>query len=648
MVQSDVVKGLYVREVQTLSAKESGYHFSVLNTSVEQLEEFDIDVLGKGMEVHAPMLWNLLDRLLSARRKGQNRGHGNSGDPQVGEDDVSEDEEALWEELGDLDLEEIVEGLEGNMSKKKNRIIAQRNKLTTIKKVIILSILMQSSNRNSNALQSIVGIFLQSVHTPQKVIDTLSKMGVSVSVDAINAAVLSLSAESHRAIHALDTLVHLTSGLLFPLQHGVTREDLRCSITLWEKSPLNLQLNPSTVTAKGGWKDLLRLHPDSLNAAGLSRRDRFNSWKILSDLINYGPLYFRQFKDRLGDPETVDSIPVTKTPILAARVMHLSNSTVSGNISSVVELLRQGGIEDPDEIDDPDMPDMSEYVVLFHGDLGSGERLQAAQQRRSIEDTHWKRLQHVVFIPGLFHLKMAGADAIWRTFLQQPSARDDENALMHDVAILRPKETGIYGSKPGFRHMHELVTYDGICRRLDCWRVEAKKQNTLHVDLDAYAASEPLFDELKTMADQLAQTYITNHGLRRTRSANHSQRDEQYENGLLLNRYFLLYEELSYAMNSGDIGRVETCIVGWILIFKATGKHNRHAEVDMTQTFKQLCKYIAEHSPHEHTPGRHSKYSIPDLFSKGQELLDKMEDGAEGAEDQLEAMLEDLVVELGV
>lgn len=60
--------------------------------------------------------------------------------------------------------------------------------------------------------------------------------------------------------------------------------------------------------------------------------------------------------------------------------MHLSNSTVSSNISSVVELLRQGGIDDPDEIDDPDMPDMSEYIVLFHGDLGSGERLQAAQQ----------------------------------------------------------------------------------------------------------------------------------------------------------------------------------------------------------------------------------------------------------------------------
>jgi hypothetical protein len=184
---------------------------------------------------------------------------------------------------------------------------------------------MESTNQQLNALQSIVDICLQSAHAPQKVIDMLARMGVSVSVDTINAAVLSLSAESHHAIHALgrtllasyaydnfdvdlkktvhtvseseDTLVHLTSGLLFPLQHGVTCENLRCSKTLWEKSPLNLQLNPSTVTVKGGWKDLMRLHLDSLNAAGLSCRDCFNSWKMLGDLINYGPLHFHQFKD---------------------------------------------------------------------------------------------------------------------------------------------------------------------------------------------------------------------------------------------------------------------------------------------------------------------------------------------------------------
>ena len=47
----------------------------------------------------------------------------------------------------------------------------------------------------------------------------------------------------------------------------------------------------------------------------------------------------------------------------------------------------------------------------------------------------------------------------------------------------------------------------------------------------------------------------------------------QHENTLILNKYLLLYKELTHAMNSGDIGRTETCIVAWILVFKATGKH---------------------------------------------------------------------------
>ncbi|KIK74880.1 hypothetical protein PAXRUDRAFT_174407 [Paxillus rubicundulus Ve08.2h10] len=100
-------------------------------------------------------------------------------------------------------------------------------------------------------------------------------MGISVSVDAINAAVRSLSAESHRAIQSLgrtllaayaynnfdvnhtaekstELLKHLTSGLLFPLAHGVKTEDLRCSKELWEKLPLNPKVEPSIlVPCKG-------------------------------------------------------------------------------------------------------------------------------------------------------------------------------------------------------------------------------------------------------------------------------------------------------------------------------------------------------------------------------------------------------------
>ncbi|KAG1883252.1 hypothetical protein F4604DRAFT_1533128, partial [Suillus subluteus] len=113
------------------------------------------------------------------------------------------------------------------------------------KKVVILSMIMQSTNRKSNALQSIIRIFLQSMHTPQNVVDTLAHIGILISTDAIHAAVKSMSAESQNTMQDLgqsllasytydnfdvdlkshvpvaeksnDSLKHLTSGLMFPL-----------------------------------------------------------------------------------------------------------------------------------------------------------------------------------------------------------------------------------------------------------------------------------------------------------------------------------------------------------------------------------------------------------------------------------------------
>ena len=102
----------------------------------------------------------------------------------------------------------------------------------------------------------------------------------------------------------------------------------------------------------------------------------------------------------------------------------------------MIGLLAQAGIQDPMETHSPDMPDTSDYIMLFHGDLGTGERVQALLQRQAMESSPWKRCQHIIFVPGLFHLKMAAADAIWRAFLHPVAARGDETCLLHDVAIL--------------------------------------------------------------------------------------------------------------------------------------------------------------------------------------------------------------------
>ncbi|KIK74457.1 hypothetical protein PAXRUDRAFT_90892, partial [Paxillus rubicundulus Ve08.2h10] len=68
------------------------------------------------------------------------------------------------------------------------------------KKTIVSGIVMQGINQKSNTLQSILGFFLQSVHTPYKVIDTLAHLRISISTNAINFAIQYLSVESQNSI----------------------------------------------------------------------------------------------------------------------------------------------------------------------------------------------------------------------------------------------------------------------------------------------------------------------------------------------------------------------------------------------------------------------------------------------------------------
>ncbi|KAI0038958.1 hypothetical protein FA95DRAFT_1504832, partial [Auriscalpium vulgare] len=473
------------------------------------------------------------------------------------------------------------------------------------KKVAIISIMMQSMNQQCNALQSVIGIFLHSCNAPEKVIKTLSHLGLSISLTSIHDAIHSLSAKATLDIRALgrsllaayaydnfdidfkttlptadqplDTLVHLTSGLLFLLDHGVTLEDLRCSEALWKSARVNDER--STRPPDLDVQKLMMLHPDhEFRRTRLTRRMRYNAWEFRRTLVHHGPQFFRQYESLLGEPEAVERIPVTKLKHVPARAMDINQSKVSGNIRAVEELMAQGGVGDPnaDPEEQSDVVDISPFVVLIHGDLGTLERVNSAQERRALEDTPWRRMQYAVLTPGFFHLKMAAADTIWRIFINHPGTQDDPNSLKTLAGILRPKETGKIATKPGFRRMHEIIGHVGAVLRLDCWRLEARRRSDNWTGLEEFANAKPAWDLIIEMSEALARNYVAgspNLDLFEMRSNPSNLRDQQHENTLILHQYLLLYEELSFGMNVGDIGRLDTIFPMWIYLFRASGKH---------------------------------------------------------------------------
>ena len=366
----------------------------------------------------------------------------------------------------------------------------------------------------------------------------LAHMGISISTSTINNTIKSLSINARCTLQQLgrtlcagvaydnvDILIkayvptvekstknlkHLTSGLFFPLMHDVTCKDLKCSKELWVKSPYN-PINLGIQLDKKTYFDFVVLLMEDVDEASMTSQDHFIAWLFLHDICTHGPSYFQQLSNKIHQPTAIEAIPVVKTNILPAYTMEVNNSTVSGNIQAIDHLLEQGGILNPDEIVDDDYNpefDVSDYIVLVHGDLGMGERIQSIHQCCSIEETAYECKQMVFFCPGLFHCKMACADSLHRILIKPARANKDESCLMNNAKILHPRETHILETKPTFRHMHQLINHAGICWHLNCWHILAEKMNPEYTSLELFVQMSPTLDTLQKMANCLVLEYV--------------------------------------------------------------------------------------------------------------------------------------------
>ncbi|CDO76158.1 hypothetical protein BN946_scf184740.g1 [Trametes cinnabarina] len=591
----------YARAVSKLAHSDETWQFVASRACPEQIRDFRIEDMASGMEEQAPMLWSLITCLLGATRTADSavRMDIDQEEPSSGSDSEWDSDSEYWgnEEEGSAPPTKPPQ----RRTKGRRALPAVIDRINLLQKtVVILSILVQNCDQKVNALQSIVGVFLHACNTPEKVVKVLSRIGISISLTSIHRAVRSLSEHSIDDIKSLgqsvlasfaydnfelmlptgiptvekpaEGLLHLTSGVLIRLDHGVTVDDLRCSRLLWERSSLNLRApDPRPFDPYKTLEFLYTLHPDPGHSnSSLSRRGRFRVWALKKVLMEHGPTNLSALQTSLKPPESVDAIPVVKSSYTPLRTMDCNQSKVSENIAAIHEMYKQTGLGDGED----GSVDISEFVTLVHGDLGTYERVLSAKRRRSIEDTPYERLQSVVFIIGLFHLKMAAADALWRLLVGPDKARVDETSFMRLVGRLRPKESSRLVANAKFRQQHELISHVLTVLILDAWRVEVKKR-TRASSLEEWASSNPSADEIDAIAESLVRDYIEGAGvdIYALEGQAASERDQIRINTMRTMHYLMLYEELCYSLNAGDIGRFETILPHWVSIFRATGKH---------------------------------------------------------------------------
>ncbi|KDQ57301.1 hypothetical protein JAAARDRAFT_131575 [Jaapia argillacea MUCL 33604] len=384
----NILKERYRQEVMSIAEKKAGLHFTARKATHDQVLTFDIDIITDQMMALAPGVWRLLDVLLSAdeaavrrcrrrqRKKsaevGEKRARSNTLHEETaqGDDEWTDSEDEYWQD-----------------------------EFLSYKKVVIISILANSTNQWCNTLQTMHGLYLHACNAPVSVLDLFAQLGISISSAAINDTVSSLSRKSYRetqqlgktllaayaydnfdvevkqAVHTVESthesLLHLTSGTMLRLDHGVTTDDLRCSDELWKQSkinPTNFRM-PKSID----WTKLLTIHMEEAHPSGLTRRDQFCVWQFLHDLVHHGPEYFAQFRNNLGHPEVVDQIPVVKSKQIPVKGMDINQSTVPGNRDALINLFGQGGLGDPIKEKEKGVKDIGDHVILVHGDLSTCE-----------------------------------------------------------------------------------------------------------------------------------------------------------------------------------------------------------------------------------------------------------------------------------
>lgn len=370
------------------------------------------------------------------------------------------------------------------------------------------------------------------------------------------------------------TMFHLTAGTLIRLVH-CSLSDLAFSSYLWERSRYNdLRTIP---LPRVSIYNLMTLHPEKTSSTGLTRKERFMAWMFVCALCTHGPQYFRQFLPRIKEPDGIEKIPPVKTEQIPLKAMQYKNSTVEGNIKAIETVLLQCGITDFTVLSIPGVDNAEEIVIFVHGDLGTGERMTSARIRRSIEESAQQRLQFIIFIPGLFHIKMACVDALCRIFIEPVASRTDNSSFFAFVNGMYPNDSSrIATNKAGFQTFNDCITQVGTADRLECWRFYAESHYPGCTSLEDFSAKEPTFNQITRISGELAKKYSSaSSQVERFRVTNTPDRDRdmQYENTLLRIDYFMLYEELTFAIRRGDVGRIETCLRRWVPIFRGVGKH---------------------------------------------------------------------------
>ncbi|KAH8980724.1 hypothetical protein EDB92DRAFT_1805595 [Lactarius akahatsu] len=219
-------------------------------------------------------------------------------------------------------------------------------------------------------------------------------------------------------------------------------------------------------------------------------------------------------------------------------------------------------------------PDFCENLKLVAGDQLSIARLRAVLAARAGNEGGASSLRWALFIPGLFHCKIAATNGFLQTHfghtnhdLKDPASLASHNTLLQRKPI-------ILSSLPPFRTCRDLIFVSLYARVLHCL-LKVSGAQSLEL-LSTGLTWSMLCGHAEAIVDTFTDARMVDN-LRQERGT--LRGDMVFENAVLFLRDGLILREFSDAIKSGDSGRVLLVLKLWALSFRGSGRSKYAYEV---------------------------------------------------------------------
>ncbi|KAJ3541714.1 hypothetical protein NM688_g6046 [Phlebia brevispora] len=323
-------------------------------------------------------------------------------------------------------------------------------------------------------------------------------------------------------------------------------------------------------------------------------------------------------------PSSNHIISLHRTKFYPLPTMHIDESSTTGNAEVITEILRELQIE-------VKKPFFGSVVRIIAGDQLSIARLRGIILNRLGHDSFAMSFLWAVFMPGLFHYKLALTHGIMDVHYGKSNSPTNPGSLSFHNTVLDRKPI-VLTSFPPFRVARDLIFASSYARTFVCF------ENATERSFDVYTAHpddltyDQLYEDCAKVVDKFAnpkevsklrnarkkeEKQFANSGTTGPRTAG----DMVFENAVLFLRDALVLREFCDAIKAGDSGRVILALKQIALMYRGMGRTKYAYEMfhlihNFTYIWPEPLKKVILDNWLVNTTGKENGFSEIDLLQE--------------------------------